>query len=151
VVDVFTKAQRSAVMARVRSRGTKPEIAVRDALKRAGYKPRLHPANLPGRPDIVLGKYCVAIFINGCFWHQHVGCEAASKPRSNQQYWNRKLASNVRRDRRNVKALRQLGFRVIVIWECQLRGRKDLSRYIHQRIGSPRQALRSRSLVSSLR
>jgi DNA mismatch endonuclease, patch repair protein len=135
MADVFTKIQRSAVMARVRSRDTKPEIAVRDALKKAGYKPRLHSANLPGRPDIVLGKYSIAIFINGCFWHQHPGCEAASKPRSNQQYWNQKLASNVRRDRRTAKELRQRGFRVITIWECQVRGRQDLNKYVHQRIG----------------
>jgi DNA mismatch endonuclease, patch repair protein len=108
-------------MARISSKHTKPEIRVRRALHSRGFRFRLHRIDLPGKPDIVLPKWNLAIFVNGCFWHQHPGCTLASKPKTNTEYWGPKLLRNVKRDRRNRAALRRAGWRVAVIWECQTR------------------------------
>ena len=114
------EALRSRVMRSVKSSNTKPEIQVRSFLHRRGFRFRLNYKHLPGRPDIVLLKYKTAIFINGCFWHQHKGCKHARKPKSNLDYWEPKLKRNVRRDAQVRKELEQLGWNVLVIWECKL-------------------------------
>lgn len=108
-------------MARIRSSNTRPELAVRRLLHAQGFRFRLHRKDLPGRPDLVLPRHKLAIFVHGCFWHQHVGCRLASSPKSRQDYWNPKLAGNVERDRRNVAQLRSDGWRVEVVWECDTR------------------------------
>jgi DNA mismatch endonuclease, patch repair protein len=116
-----THNTRNELMARISSKNTKPEIRVRRALHSRGFRFRLHRIDLPGKPDIVLPKWNLAIFVNGCFWHQHPGCTLASKPKTNTEYWGPKLVRNVKRDQRNRAALRRAGWRVAVIWECQTR------------------------------
>ena len=107
-------------MARIRSEDTMPELAVRKLLHRAGYRFRLHRNDLPGKPDIVLPRYRIAIFVHGCFWHGHEGCREGRKPKSNLAYWNRKLERNKERDRRNIQQLETQGWHPVVVWECEL-------------------------------
>jgi DNA mismatch endonuclease (patch repair protein) len=119
MVDSLSRKHRSWNMSRIRSRDTGPELLVRSALHRAGYRFRLHSKVLPGRPDIVLPKYHTVVFVHGCFWHRHKGCRFAYTPKSRVAFWNEKFRSNIERDRRNSKALRKLGWRVLTVWECQ--------------------------------
>lgn len=119
MADKLSRERRSWNMSRIKSRDTVPEIAVRRALHRLGYRFRLHRADLPGRPDIVLPKYRVAILVHGCFWHRHLACIDCSNPKTRRQYWGPKLLGNQKRDVRNRHSLRRLGWRPIVIWECQ--------------------------------
>ena len=121
MADTLTKAERSALMAKIRGTNTKPEVLVRSALHRAGLRFRLHAGALPGRPDIVLAKHRTAIFVHGCFWHRH-GCRLSSEPSSRRAFWREKFARNVERDRRTAAALRRAGWRVLTVWECALRG-----------------------------
>ena len=125
---------RSSNMKRIRSGDTGPERAVRSLLHRLGFRFRLHPKNLPGRPDIILPKYSKVIFVHGCFWHQHKKCKFAYRPATHKKYWIPKLARNVERDRENVYALRRLGWKSIVIWECELRNVDSLRRKLNNRI-----------------
>lgn len=127
-MDVFSKEQRSAVMARVRSKNTGPEKAVRSLLHRLGFRFRLHRSDLPGTPDIVMPGRGIVIFVHGCFWHQHNNCPSAARPASNQPYWNRKLDRNKVRDVFNQRALKRAGWKVIVVWECQVTDLENLSR-----------------------
>jgi DNA mismatch endonuclease (patch repair protein) len=113
-------------MSRIRSGDTKPEITVRKLLHALGYRFRLHRRDLPGKPDIVLPRHRLAIFVHGCFWHQHPGCRLASKPKTRQDYWTPKLAGNVRRDAEAQEALAALGWRVEIIWECAARKPEQL-------------------------
>src|SRR5271166_412112 len=106
-------------MSRVKGRNTKPELAVRSALHRAGFRFRLHQRDLPGHPDIVLAKFKTAIFVHGCFWHGH-DCARGKLPTSNEAFWATKIAGNVQRDQANSETLRELGWSVITIWECGL-------------------------------
>lgn len=106
-------------MSRIKSRDTKPELIVRSLLHRQGFRFRLHDRSLPGTPDIVLKKHKTVIFVHGCFWHQHKGCKYAAMPKTRREFWRQKLAGNVTRDRRNRKALEKLGWRVLVVWECE--------------------------------
>lgn len=119
-MDVLTPEQRSEVMRRVRGKDTKPERLLRSALHRAGFRFRLHRRSLPGAPDIVFPGRRKAIFVHGCFWHSH-HCGRARKPSSNRDYWIPKLAENKKRDARNRRRLAALGWRSMVVWECQLR------------------------------
>lgn len=112
---------RSAQMALVRSRDTKPELRVRKALHAAGLRYRLHDRRLPGVPDLVFPGRRIALFVHGCFWHRHPGCSAARLPKSRREFWEPKLAGNVERDERNRAALEALGWTVMVIWECETR------------------------------
>lgn len=108
-------------MAAVKGRDTKPEILIRKLLFSLGYRFRLQRKDLPGRPDIVLPRYKTAIFVNGCFWHQHEGCKASRIPASNTEYWSAKLSRNVERDKKNQALLREMGWNVLVIWECEIK------------------------------
>lgn len=112
-----TTEGRSKAMAAVRSHNTKPEFIIRKLLSKNGYGYRLHYKKLPGSPDIVLTKYKVAIFINGCFWHHH-GCHISHIPKSNATFWLNKIKRNLKRDKKNVTALLGMGWRVLIIWEC---------------------------------
>lgn len=123
-----TPEQRSRTMRAVRSRDTKPELTVRRFLHAAGLRYILHDRRLPGSPDLVFPKYRTVVFVHGCFWHQHANCPAASRPRSNTEYWSRKLTGNVERDARNRTSLEASGWRVLVIWECEIRERDALDR-----------------------
>ena len=120
MADRCSAEKRSAVMASVRAENTRPEIAVRRLVHRLGYRFRLHRRNLPGTPDIVLPKYRAAIFVHGCFWHQHDCRRGRRLPASNQTYWGPKLARNVARDATAKATLGQLGWRVLIVWECEV-------------------------------
>ena len=113
---------RSQVMSHIRGKNTKPEILVRKELHARGFRFRLHNKKLPGSPDVVLPKYGVAIMVNGCFWHGHKGCHYATKPKSNVEFWEAKIARNRHRDEVTEAHLHALGWHVITIWECELRG-----------------------------
>jgi DNA mismatch endonuclease (patch repair protein) len=126
--DVFTKAKRSEVMSRIRARDTRPERAVRSMLHRMGYRFRLHRADLPGKPDIVLPRHKTVILVHGCFWHRHEGCRFAYTPKSRAEFWIKKLESNVVRDRQVKENLSKLGWHVITVWECELRSPDQLSK-----------------------
>jgi len=119
MVDRISKEARTANMAAVGSANTGPELRVRKALHAAGFRYALHRRDLPGRPDIVMPRLGVVIFVHGCFWHRHKGCKAASTPTSNTEFWNAKFEVNVARDQRNARDLQALGWRVIVVWECR--------------------------------
>jgi DNA mismatch endonuclease (patch repair protein) len=119
-MDIVSKEKRSRVMARVRSKDTKPERAVRSALHKHGFRFRLHRADLPGKPDIVLPARRAAIFVHGCFWHSHENCVAAKIPSSNREYWQPKLRRNVQRDRLAQAQLIKMGWAVRVVWGCEL-------------------------------
>jgi DNA mismatch endonuclease (patch repair protein) len=121
MTDFVDRATRSRMMSGVRGRNTRPEMAVRRHLHAAGLRFRLHRRDLPGTPDIVLPRRKVAIFVHGCFWHRHEGCPRATTPSSNVEFWRKKFADNVARDARNRAALQAMGWRVVVVWECELK------------------------------
>lgn len=121
MVDIVDTAVRSRMMASIKSRNTKPEMQVRRFLHSEGFRYRLHPSGLPGKPDIVLPRYKVAIFVHGCFWHRHEGCKYATTPDQNNEKWQDKFRKNVERDKKQVTGLLNEGWKVIVIWECSLR------------------------------
>lgn len=108
-------------MSRIRSKDTKPEISVRKRLFAAGFRYRLHSQKLPGRPDIVVPKYRAVIFIDGCFWHGHAGCKFFKLPSTRQDWWEAKIQNNKKNDRNKRKELKALGWRIIQVWECQLK------------------------------
>lgn len=118
---MISDQQRHYIMSRIRGKATKPELLVRNWLWNHGYRYRLNVNSVPGRPDIVLRRYRTAIFVNGCFWHGHEECGKYSVPKSNTEFWLAKVKRNRERDQRNYKDLRDAGWHVIVIWECQLK------------------------------
>ena len=121
MLDKLTPSQRHHCMSRIRGKNTKPEILVRKGLHARGFRFRLHNKKLPGSPDVVLPKYGVAIMVNGCFWHGHKGCRYATKPKTNVEFWETKIARNRHRDEVTNAHLEALGWTVITIWECELR------------------------------
>lgn len=122
MTDVVDSQTRSRMMAGIRSRDTKPELLVRRYLHAQGFRYRLNVRSLPGSPDLVLAKWRTVIFVHGCFWHRHPDCSFAYTPRSRQDFWLEKFEKNVARDAAAIKALEEAGWRVIVVWECSLRG-----------------------------
>lgn len=120
MVDILTKAQRSELMSKVRSRDTKPEWILRCGLHRIGFRYRLKNNHLPGSPDLVFPKFRSVVFVHGCYWHRHAGCQNASMPKSNKDFWKKKFSQNIERDHRIVRELENLGWRVLVVWECEL-------------------------------
>ena len=119
MVDVFSKNKRSEIMSLIKSKNTRPEKAVRSHLHKQGYRFVLHDKRLPGKPDIVLPRYKTVVEVNGCFWHGH-NCKLSSKPSSNRKFWKEKICNNKRRQKNNFQKLRRLGWKVIVVWECQI-------------------------------
>ncbi len=144
-MDVFSREKRSWIMSRIRSGDTKPEFVVRSMLHRLGLRFSLRRRKLPGSPDIVLAKHRTAVFVHGCFWHRH-GCRTATTPRTRKAFWNAKFARNVARDRENRRELRKLGWRTIVVWECQvMRDPERAVKRIFQRIaGTAASSVRSK-------
>lgn len=129
-MDVFSPDQRSDIMRAVGSVDTEAEMAVRKLVHLLGYRYRLHRKDLPGRPDLAFPGRRKAIFVHGCFWHQHPGCKHAAIPASNVEYWLRKFKRNVARDQSNVAALAEMGWASLVIWECELRDHVHLVGHI---------------------
>lgn len=121
MADVHTPEQRSYNMSQIRSKNTKPEELVRKYLFSKGFRYRKNDARLPGKPDIVLPKHKTVIFVNGCFWHAHEGCKYFVWPKNNADFWRKKIESNVTRDIKNHQQLKALGWRVIIVWECELK------------------------------
>lgn len=117
-MDHVTVSQRSAIMSKVQSKDTLPEMKVRKALHKMGVRYRLHQKDLPGRPDIVMRSRKQIIFVHGCFWHRH-GCRKSTSPKSNVEFWLSKFERNVERDRRNVEELKAQGWKVDIIWQCE--------------------------------
>jgi len=134
-MDTLSPQERSELMGRVRSKDTKPEMRVRRLVHRLGFRYRLHASDLPGTPDMVFpAKKCV-IFISGCFWHRHRGCILCRMPKSRLNFWKPKLEENRKRDSRNQRKLRKDGWRVLVVWECQLADEEKLRSRIVEFLG----------------
>lgn len=124
MADIVDPETRSRMMSGIRGKDTKPELALRRALHARGFRYRLHDKWLPGKPDLVLPRFRVVIFVHGCFWHRHEGCKYATTPATRPEFWQAKFRENAERDQRNIDALLALGWRVAVVWECEIR--KDL-------------------------
>jgi len=137
--DTLTQEQRRRCMSHIRSKNTKPEILVRHELFRRGYRYRINVSKLPGKPDIVLPKYKTVIFINGCFWHGHEGCKHFVQPKSNVDYWKSKILRNQQRDKETILKLQQLGWKVVIIWECEI-NKSQLLQTINQIVSIIRSA-----------
>ena len=124
MADVHTPEQRSYNMSRIRNKNTKPEELVRKYLFSQGFRYRKNDSRLPGKPDIVLPKYKTVIFVNGCFWHGHEGCKYFRMPKTNTEFWERKISRNRERDREEQKQLARMGWHCITVWECELKGER---------------------------
>ncbi|MBD3337615.1 MAG: DNA mismatch endonuclease Vsr [Candidatus Lokiarchaeota archaeon] len=124
MTDIFTNKKRSQIMASVKNKNTKPEILVRKALFKKGFRYRINDRRLPGSPDIVLPKYRTVIFVNGCYWHGHDNCKKQIQPNTNKNFWNSKIQKNKLRDKKVQKELSQLGWKTLVIWDCELRNKE---------------------------
>lgn len=138
MVDFVTKEKRSRIMQGVRSKDTRPELRVRSLLHGKGYRFRLHRKDLPGRPDITLARYKAVVQVHGCFWHNHEGCLHGRIPESNREFWEEKIARTKLRDVRDTRALRDLGWNVIVVWECELRAPEVLLGRLECELKAPR-------------
>lgn len=132
MVDVLTPAQRSFNMSRIRNRDTRPEMLVRSIVHRLGYRYRLHKKDLPGKPDIVLVRHLKIIDVHGCFFHMHKCRYGTVVPATNARFWRTKRLSNVARDRRNLRALRRKGWKVLIVWECEIRKPASLRQKIQK-------------------
>lgn len=132
MADIVSSKKRSQMMAGIKGTNTKPEKVVRQELHKRGFRFRLHRKDLPGRPDIVLPKFKTAIFVHGCFWHGH-NCKYFKMPKTNTEFWRNKILVNQQRDIRQSEQLRELGYRVFSVWECQTRsGQEALTEEIDQ-------------------
>ncbi len=126
MVDVLTKEQCSFNMSRIKGKDTKPEMVVRSLVHGLGYRFRLHRKDLPGKPDLVLPRHKKVIFVHGCFWHMHNCKKGRSTPATNVKFWRKKRATTVARDKRNLRQLRKDGWKVLTIWECQIKKQEKL-------------------------
>jgi DNA mismatch endonuclease, patch repair protein len=135
-MDTISKKQRSANMRAVRSADTQPEMRVRLIAHRLGYRFRLHRRDLPGKPDLAFPGLRKVIFVHGCFWHQHQGCQRGSVPSSNIEFWYPKLAGNRARDLKQLAAVRKCGWRALVIWECQIKDETHLAARLGRFLGN---------------
>ncbi|MBW2662975.1 MAG: DNA mismatch endonuclease Vsr [Deltaproteobacteria bacterium] len=131
-MDIISEERRSWNMSRIRGKDTKPEIIVRSMLHRMGYRFRLHRKDLPGKPDIVLPKYNTVIFVHGCFWHRHKRCKFAYTPKSRVKFWKDKFAETVKRDKQHLKQLKEKGWEVFIVWECETKDMDKLKKIINK-------------------
>ena len=134
MTDIFTQKKRGEIMSRIRAKNTSPERIVKKVLSKLKYRFRSHIKNMPGTPDIVVPTVQTAIFVHGCFWHQHQGCRRCSTPSSNQNYWGPKLIRNIARFRSVRRLLRKDGWNVVVVWECQTKDLDRLSGWLQSRL-----------------
>lgn len=153
MTDIVNKRRRSELMAGIRGQDTAPELAVRRVAHRMGLRFRLHRKNLPGRPDLVFPKHRLVVFVHGCFWHQHKGCHYAYMPKSRTEFWSEKFAQNLARDKRQERALRDLGWQVLVVWECETRDQEHveqrLTAFVHRSERDPKLEIGPPSLLLS--
>ncbi|ACU89007.1 very short patch repair endonuclease [Desulfomicrobium baculatum] len=124
MTDILSQAERSVLMSKVKSTNTKPERILRSGLHRLGFRYRLNYKALPGKPDLVFPKYKAVIFVHGCYWHRHVGCKHASTPNTNVDFWNLKFSENINRDKFVESELMKMGWRFLIVWECELKKKK---------------------------
>lgn len=124
-------------MSAVSGGDTKPELIVRRLVHGMGFRYRLHVAGLPGKPDMVLARHRKVIFIHGCFWHGHEGCKRAARPASNVEFWNAKIDKNLERDRRSLAELKRLGWKILVVWECETKNIANLSEILSNFLNGP--------------
>jgi DNA mismatch endonuclease (patch repair protein) len=134
-MDPFDAAKRSEIMSHIRGKDTDVEKKVRSLLHSLGYRFRLHVDGLPGKPDIVLPKYASIVFVHGCFWHGHNRCKRASIPQTNREFWTQKISGNMQRDRRTIRELHKLGWKVLVVWQCQTKNRALVENRIAKFLG----------------
>lgn len=134
MVDSLSPEHRSWNMGRIPGKNTQPEIVVRRLLHKIGYRFRLNNQRLPGTPDVVLKKYKTVIFVQGCFWHRHQKCKRSNTPKTHQLYWQNKFRQNIARDKRNQSLLREAGWKVIVVWECEIKEPQRLVRVLDHAI-----------------
>ena len=127
MTDVVSPEVRSRMMSGIKNKNTKPELIIRKGLYSRGYRYRLHDKKLPGKPDLVLKKYNSVIFINGCFWHGHENCHLFRIPKSRTKFWEDKITSNKLRDENNVDTLKSDGWKVLILWECTIKGKHKLN------------------------
>jgi len=131
-MDNLNKKQRKKCMSNIKSKNTMPELAVRKILTKKGIRYRLHVNKLPGKPDIVISKLKTAIFINGCFWHQHKNCKYSVIPKTNRSYWKPKLKRNIQKQKTDIKEIEKAGWKVSIIWECQTKDSNYLLRQMEK-------------------
>ena len=134
--DLSSKEHRSWNMSRIRSKDTAPELIVRQALHSMGYRFRLHNKNLPGCPDITMSRLKALVLVHGCFWHRHKNCSRCTIPTANQEFWLEKFQRTIKRDKKNLYSLRKLGWKVLVVWECQTKDKKKLENKLHKFMSS---------------
>lgn len=134
LMDIVSREKRSAMMAGIGSRNTRPELAVRRAAHRLGLRFRLHRRDLPGSPDLVFPKWRTALFVHGCYWHRHSGCSLSYTPKSNVEFWLNKFQINVNRDKRTKQELENMGWQVVVIWECETKNEKTISEILNRQV-----------------
>lgn len=135
MADRLSSQKRSWNMSRIKSRDTTPELAVRKVLYRMGYRYRLHSPAVPGKPDIVLKRFRIAIFVHGCFWHRHSGCKFSYIPKSRVEFWAKKFEENIRRDETVRKQLSELGWKYLTIWECETKSSETIEHLLRGFLG----------------
>ena len=135
MADKFTKEKRSSIMSHIGGKETKPEVMVRKFIFSKGLRYKKNDKQLPGTPDIVLPKYRTVVFIHGCFWHGHKGCRKSELPDTGRDFWGRKISENMTRDQRNIDELEERGWRVIVVWQCEINNSKKREKRIESLIG----------------
>ena len=133
-MDLLTKEKRSWNMSRIKGKDTKPEKIVRSILHKNGFRFRLNRKDLPGKPDIVLPKYKTVILVHGCFWHRHSRCKYAYNPKSRVEFWQKKFSENIERDKFVKKELRKMGWKVIIVWECEIRNMEKLKNVLLKKL-----------------
>lgn len=132
MADIVNKETRSRMMSGIRGKNTRPELLLRRALHSRGFRYRLHPKTVTGRPDLVLPKHRVAVFVHGCFWHRHESCRFASTPATRPEFWAAKFAANIVRDQKVVATLSGEGWRIAIVWECGLKKQADVHHAVDQ-------------------
>lgn len=132
MADIVNKETRSRMMSGIRGKDARPELLLRRALHARGFRYRLHPKTMNGRPDMVLTKHRVAVFVHGCFWHRHEGCRFASTPATRAEFWAAKFAANIRRDQKVVATLSENGWRIAIVWECALKKQANVDLTVEQ-------------------